>query len=60
MDAPVTPNTESDEVFFQVRTGVAAELLMVHFEIHHRAAGLAAPAIAPEYLLAERVVSAGV
>jgi hypothetical protein len=36
---------ESDQVVFRVVTGVAAELLVMNFEVCSRAAALASPAV---------------
>ena len=45
--------TQRDEILFLILTGVAAKLLVMDFEICHRAAQLAPPAIAPQDLLAK-------
>jgi hypothetical protein len=39
---------------------LAAEFLVVNFKVGHRAAGLASPAIAAQYLIAELFVQAGI
>lgn len=41
---------ESNQVLFDVSARVAAEFLMMNFEVFHRAAGLASPVIALEDL----------
>jgi hypothetical protein len=38
---------ERDEIVFVVRTGVAAKLLVMYFEVGHRSAELTSPAVSP-------------
>jgi hypothetical protein len=49
--------TQRDEILFLILTRVATKLLVVNFKVPHRAAQLATPAIAPQYLLAELPVA---
>jgi len=46
MSHTVAVAAECDQVFFRVLAGVTAKLLVVNFEVRHRSAGLASPAIA--------------
>jgi len=43
---------EGNQVSFVVLTGVAAELLVMDFEVRHGSAELTTPAISPKHLLA--------
>ena len=47
---------QREEILFVVSAGVTAKLFVVDFEVCHRAAKLAAPAVSPQYLLAELLV----
>ena len=47
----VTFVAERDEIPGRIISGVAAKLLVVDFKVRHSAAGLTAPAIAPQHLL---------
>jgi hypothetical protein len=53
MDICMTGRTKCDQVFGCVLTGVAAEPLVMNFQVEHATAGLAFPTIASEYLHAE-------
>jgi hypothetical protein len=48
---------EGDEVFLDVMSLLAPEPLMVHFEVRHRPANLATPAVALEHAKAKLPVS---
>ena len=56
MNTEVAIETQCDKIVFMISTRVAAKPLMMHFKICHRTAQLAAPAIAPQYLLAKSPV----
>jgi hypothetical protein len=56
MDFVVTRRTERNEVKFGVEPALASEFLVVNFQIRHRAAGLTAPAVAAQDLLAQLLV----
>ena len=56
MYAGMTRIAKCDQILFRVAPRVAAELLVVDFEIRHRAARLTPPTIAAEDLLAKVVV----
>jgi len=43
--------TQGHQVFFCILARVAAELLVVHFQMRDRAAGLASPAVTSQRLL---------
>jgi hypothetical protein len=47
----MTRGAECDQVLIGVVAGVAAELFVMDFQVRHRSAGLAPPAIAPQNLL---------
>jgi hypothetical protein len=49
MFSSMAGRTERNEIRFGVGSSMAPEVLMVDFEVRHRAARLAAPAISPEY-----------
>ncbi|MFZ3211405.1 MAG: hypothetical protein WA188_07800 [Terriglobales bacterium] len=52
MNFPVTLATKSDQVLLGIRTLTAPESVVMNFDCGKRAASLAAPAIALQYLLA--------
>jgi hypothetical protein len=52
MRARVAIRAEGHEIVFRVFPGLAPKLLMVDFEIGHRAAELASPIVTLEHLLA--------
>ncbi len=45
MNREVATRTEGDHIFFCIRSRLTAKLLMVYFQIRHRAAGLTTPAV---------------
>jgi hypothetical protein len=47
----MTRGAECDQVLIGVVAGVAAKLFVMVFQVRHRSAGLAPPAIAPQNLL---------
>jgi len=49
----VAVKAQRDEILFVVFARVTAKLFVVDFEVCHRAAKLAAPAVSPQYLLAK-------
>jgi len=51
---------QSDEVSLRVFATLAAEFLVVNFQVHHAAAVLASPAITPQHLFAELFVQVGI
>ena len=51
VDGCMARGAECDQIFFGIQAGVAAESLVVHLKIRHRAARLTAPAIATQDLL---------
>ncbi len=51
MSECVTVIAECDQVFFRIIAGVAAKLLVVNFQVRHRAADLTSPAVAAKDLL---------
>ena len=52
--------TQRDQVQLRIFAGLAAKLLMVDFQLRHRAAGLTPPAVATQNLLAQTFVRRGV
>ena len=56
MTLPVAGGAKGDQVFRRVQTEVAAESLVVDFEVGHAAAVLAAPVVAFEDLEVETAV----
>jgi hypothetical protein len=50
---------QRDQVLLRVITRVAAKFFVMNLEIRHRAARLASPAVAAEYLVAELFVKLG-
>ena len=50
--------TERDEVVFRIRTAMAAEILMMYFEVLPGSAVLTTPAVAPQHVLAKFLVFA--
>jgi hypothetical protein len=59
VDTGMASCAKSDEIFLRVVPGVAAKCLVVHFKIRHRAATLASPTVATEYLLTDVFVQLG-
>jgi hypothetical protein len=53
----VAVKTQRDQIPLLIPTGVAAKLLVVDFKVRHRTAKLTAPAIAPQYLFAELLIT---
>ena len=51
MDSEVTFGAQGDQVFFGIVAGVAAELLMMNFEVRHCAAVLTSPVVPLEDLM---------
>ncbi len=60
MQLLVTLGTESDQVLFDIVSQAAPGVDVVDLEIRRSAAGLAAPAIALQHLLAQSTVGLGV
>lgn len=60
MQSDVACGAEGNKVLFGVVAGVAAEFLMMNFEIGYGAARLASPAIAVQHLVAELFVQLGI
>jgi hypothetical protein len=60
MDTGVAPATQRNQVLLRIITGLAAKFLVMNLQIGHRAAGLASPSIATEYLVAELFVWLGI
>ena len=56
----MTVAAQGDQVLLGIISGLAAELFVVNFEIRHRAARLASPAVSPEYLIAKFFIRLGV
>ncbi len=56
----VAGRTKCDQVLLGIIAGLAAEFLVVNLEVGHRAARLASPAIAAQYLVAELFVLLGI
>ena len=56
MDGEVALNAECDEIVSGVVPGVAAELLMMHFEVRHCAAVLTPPAVPAEHFIVKLFV----
>ena len=52
--------TQRDQVQLRIFAGLAAKLLMVDFQVRHRAAGLTPPAVATQDLLAQAFVRHGI
>jgi hypothetical protein len=51
VDGEVAFNAERNEIVCNVVAGVAAEFLMMDFEVRHCAAVLASPVVSPEDLV---------
>jgi len=49
--------TQRDQVLFLVPAGLAAELEVMHLQLLHAAAELAAPTVALQYLAMQRAIS---
>jgi len=60
MLASMASCAKCDQVLLCVIAIVAAELLMMHFQVGHGSAGLASPAIALQYLMSKLVVAPGI
>jgi hypothetical protein len=56
----MTRGAEGDQVFFGVVAGVAAKLFVMDFQVRHRSARLASPAIATQHLLPKTLVGIGI
>jgi len=56
MHAGMAGVAEGDQIWLCIIACLAAELFVVDFEVGHRAAGLASPAIPAQNLLAKLVV----
>ena len=56
---PMAGVAKGDQVQLRVGPAVTAKLLMMDFQIRHRAAGLAAPGVASKHLLAKVLVGFG-
>jgi hypothetical protein len=52
----VTNGTKSNQIRLRIVSAMASELLVVDFQVTHRTAGLAPPAISAEYLLAQFLI----
>jgi len=52
MHQPVAVRAQSNEIFFRIFAGVAAKLLMMHFDVLPGSTELAAPAIAQQHIIA--------
>jgi hypothetical protein len=59
MHSRVACVTQRDQIFLRIVARVAAEILVVHLEVGHRAARLASPAIAMQHLVAQLFVRHG-
>jgi hypothetical protein len=55
----VACGAERNQVLLRVVSGLAAEFLVVNFQVGHRATRLASPAIPLEYLVAKLFVQGG-
>jgi hypothetical protein len=51
---------EGDQILIGIVPGLAAELFVMNFEIGHRAARLASPAVPAEHLVAKLAVQFGI
>ena len=60
MQGSVTGTAERDQVLFLVISGATAELLVMDFQVRHRAACLTAPAIPAQHLLPHILVGHGI
>jgi hypothetical protein len=60
VDSSVAYRAERDQIQLGIIAGAAAELLVVNFQIRHRAARLTAPTITTQYLLAELLIGQGI
>ena len=49
----MTIETKGYQIVLAILAGVAAKFFMVNFEVCHRTAELAAPAVSPQYMLAK-------
>ena len=56
VDCTVTTQAERDQIAFIIDAGVAAKLFVVDLQVCHRTAQLTAPAVSPQYVLAELLV----
>ncbi len=56
VDWTVATQAERDQIVFMIRAGVAAKLFVVDFKVGHGTAQLTAPAVSPQYVLAELLV----
>jgi len=54
MDGRVAIEAEGDEIGFRIFAGVAAEFLVVDFQVGPGTAELTAPTVSPEHPLADR------
>ena len=52
----MTIETKGYQIVLAILAGVAAKLFVVNFKVCHRTAELAAPAVSPQYVLAELLV----
>ena len=52
----MTIETKGYQIVLAILAGVAAKFFMVNFKVCHRTAELAAPAVSPQYVLAELLV----
>jgi hypothetical protein len=60
MQARMACSAKCDQIFFAIVAGVAAELFVMNFQVGHRSAELASPAIAAQHLVPELLVQNGV
>jgi hypothetical protein len=56
MDPFVTPSAHCDQVLFRIITELAARLNVMHLELTHRSAMLAAPRVSFQYFFPQFVV----
>jgi len=56
MQIGMARSAECDQVFFAIVAGVAAELFVMNFQVGHRSAELASPAVTAQHLLPELLV----
>ena len=57
MHSAVAGTAKCNQVLLDILPGEAAKFFVVNFQVRHRAAQLTAPAIAPQYLFAEILIT---
>lgn len=56
----VAGSAKRDQIFFAIVAGVAAEFLVMNFQVEHRSAELASPVFAAEHLFTKLLIQKGV